>query len=293
MNTRRGFTLIELLVVIAIIAILAAILFPVFAKAREKARQISCASNEKQLALGLLQYVQDNDERYPTGDPWYGYYTGRGWAADIYPYVKSLGVYKCPDDPTTDTTGLNGLPGEIDDTVSYGFNWGTASGFTGNTGTQAALAAPSSTVLIFEVQGAHEWITNPTGDASQALFYNSSVGGNGGDGYAGNPGYIDTDGTTHKPQYATGAMGQPERYPTGYFVSETSGRHTDASNFALADGHVKYIRRQYVSPGQPNSNPACGQDQTGSPCSSSVGVAAGTGTIGQAPANFAATFSPL
>ena len=63
---RRGFTLIELLVVIAIIAILAAILFPVFAKAREKARQITCTSNEKQLGLAFLQYVQDYDETYPS-----------------------------------------------------------------------------------------------------------------------------------------------------------------------------------------------------------------------------------
>ena len=64
-DRRRGFTLIELLVVIAIIAILAAILFPVFAKAREKARQASCQSNEKQLGLAFLQYVQDNDEKFP------------------------------------------------------------------------------------------------------------------------------------------------------------------------------------------------------------------------------------
>jgi prepilin-type N-terminal cleavage/methylation domain-containing protein len=95
MNRRKGFTLIELLVVIAIIAILAAILFPVFAKAREKARQISCASNEKQLGLGIIQYVQDYDERFPD------YAGDYGWAGQIYPYVKSTGVYKCPDDSNT------------------------------------------------------------------------------------------------------------------------------------------------------------------------------------------------
>src|SRR5258707_9076849 len=66
-RTRAGFTLIELLVVIAIIAILAAILFPVFSKVREKARQTTCLSNEKQLGLGITQYLQDNDEMYPFG----------------------------------------------------------------------------------------------------------------------------------------------------------------------------------------------------------------------------------
>ncbi len=96
-TTRRGFTLIELLVVIAIIAILAAILFPVFAKAREKARQIACISDEKQLGLGFLQYFQDNDERAPffrvvpnTSTDWW---TSRmmNWKDLIYPYVKSGG----------------------------------------------------------------------------------------------------------------------------------------------------------------------------------------------------------
>jgi len=138
MRNRTGFTLIELLVVIAIIAILAAILFPVFAQAREKARQTTCLSNEKQIALAFLQYNQDYDEQFPgstdalkvidnpvqnpcavTGqggwnDPntsagiadwsWEMYDTGPGgearmtWDVLIQPYMKSTGAFTCPDD---------------------------------------------------------------------------------------------------------------------------------------------------------------------------------------------------
>lgn len=94
---RSGFTLIELLVVIAIIAILAAILFPVFAKAREKARQIACLSNEKQLGLGIMQYTQDNDEFYPISNDEIVGSGGGNWGQAIFPYVKSLDVFKCPD----------------------------------------------------------------------------------------------------------------------------------------------------------------------------------------------------
>src|ERR1700749_4186309 len=96
-NNTFGFTLIELLVVIAIIAILAAILFPVFAKVREKARQTSCLSNEKQLGLGFMQYFQYYDEKYPCGK-FNGGHFGSGWGGQIYTYVKSVGVFKCPDD---------------------------------------------------------------------------------------------------------------------------------------------------------------------------------------------------
>src|SRR5690606_28544578 len=84
----KGFTLIELLVVIAIIAILAAILFPVFARARENARRASCMSNEKQLALGLLMYTQDYDERLPD----YHGGTAPYFPDLIFPYVKSYQV---------------------------------------------------------------------------------------------------------------------------------------------------------------------------------------------------------
>lgn len=102
-QTRKGFTLIELLVVIAIIAILAAILFPVFAQVREKARETSCLSNKRQIVMGMLQYTQDNDEYIvPTGSAVRN--SGNGpnnynWEDSIYPYVKSEAAYNCPDDP--------------------------------------------------------------------------------------------------------------------------------------------------------------------------------------------------
>ena len=102
--SKRGFTLIELLVVIAIIAILAAILFPVFAKAREKARQSTCLSNVKQISLAFLSYISDYDKRTPHG---YWLPTGgpnvAGWSTRYHcamtctqPYIKNTQIYQCP-----------------------------------------------------------------------------------------------------------------------------------------------------------------------------------------------------
>jgi prepilin-type N-terminal cleavage/methylation domain-containing protein/prepilin-type processing-associated H-X9-DG protein len=108
--SKRGFTLIELLVVIAIIAILAAILFPVFAQARESARKTACLSNNKQVGLALMQYIQDYDEAYPpsrialsANDS--GTRT-HPWTVQIYPYMKNIQIVRCPSD-TTALPGAN------------------------------------------------------------------------------------------------------------------------------------------------------------------------------------------
>jgi prepilin-type N-terminal cleavage/methylation domain-containing protein/prepilin-type processing-associated H-X9-DG protein len=96
----HGFTLIELLVVIAIIAILAAILFPVFSQARERARQISCINNLNQLGKGTMMYLQENDDTYP---PFYGSDTpaAPSWSEVIMPFVKTVNVFACPSDYIT------------------------------------------------------------------------------------------------------------------------------------------------------------------------------------------------
>lgn len=130
---RKGFTLIELLVVIAIIAILAAILFPVFAQAREKARQTSCLSNVKQIGLGIQMYVQDYDEyvprnayadppRVPEGAHFTNCSSPR-WMDVIQPYVKNTQLHNCPSDPFAPISGTlpNGQPHTLGPNRKYVF----------------------------------------------------------------------------------------------------------------------------------------------------------------------------
>ena len=125
-GSRNAFTLIELLVVIAIIAILAAILFPVFARAREKARQTSCLSNQKQMGTAAQMYVQDYDERFPLS--YYVSTNAQGpcaftFLAAVEPYVKNRQIYQCPSEPKAmDIDGAFralGLPGG----ECGGFTW--------------------------------------------------------------------------------------------------------------------------------------------------------------------------
>ncbi|MCW3058771.1 MAG: prepilin-type N-terminal cleavage/methylation domain [Capsulimonas sp.] len=149
MNTIRnrftGFTLIELLVVIAIIAILAAILFPVFAKVREKARQTSCLSNEKQIGLAFLQYAQDGDERYPIDYDGAGHVDSNGvsvcWSEAIVPYMKSPQLLSCPSDSKSVKVNAN----------AYGFiSRSYAMAHDMSYAMLAQIPVPSLTVLMAE-----------------------------------------------------------------------------------------------------------------------------------------------
>ena len=119
---RKGFTLIELLVVIAIIAILAAILFPVFGRARENARRSSCQSNLKQIGLGFAQYRQDNDSYSVIEDTTIDG-KAAGWTDALQPYLKSTQIYQCPSDPVVPgASGGSAYYGSSYQPTDYGLN---------------------------------------------------------------------------------------------------------------------------------------------------------------------------
>ena len=147
-NQRRAFTLIELLIVIAIIAILAAILFPVFAQAREKARSTSCLSNLKQIGLATTMYAQDYEETMPIAtygiiDPKLGL-VQFPWSDALQPYSKSRLIIQCPDQPVTgDPDGF--------DTATPPHRFGAyAMADAMVTSTLSSLVRVSSSVLIAE-----------------------------------------------------------------------------------------------------------------------------------------------
>ena len=284
-SRRSGFTLIELLVVIAIIAILAAILFPVFAKAREKARQTTCSSNEKQLGLGFVQYAQDFDESLPCGSV-QGFSLagaqGSGWAGQIYNYVKATDVYRCPDDPN-----VSGVAGYY--VISYVFNWDLSpdQSTRGNTyaGNQVAKAnAPASTVLLCEAQnltqspayanGMTAQITLPEeGEPAAGTIVHSPCGW----------GPLDN---IYIGKQANGTL-SPAYKPGGYYATALMGQaagngllpnpvHTDGANYLALDGHVKWLRGSMVSDGV---TAATSTDAQGATAPNGNKSAAGTGSM--------------
>jgi prepilin-type N-terminal cleavage/methylation domain-containing protein/prepilin-type processing-associated H-X9-DG protein len=221
-----GFTLIELLVVIAIIAILAAILFPVFGRARENARRASCQSNLKQIGLGMAQYLQDFDEKYPrqTYDCYNAGNGGNGnpdcprWMDSTYTYVKSEQIYTCP---STTINNMYKYYGNGRNTYGWGAQWwlgtyvmnvsywGVASPKRGLIdGPHASdVVSPSTTFVVLERED------NPNPNAEVAWGYIS-----------------DTN--------ASGFLNKSASPPQ---MTTIIARHMDTTNVLYADGHVKAL----------------------------------------------------
>jgi len=169
MTKTRGFTLIELLVVIAIIAILAAILFPVFAKAREKARQTSCLSNVKQLMLGVMQYAQDYDETLCIGARWMTNDGWCWWTDALGPYVKNVQIFKCPSQPSR-THGYGWNYAEF----GYEYNDGASRNSYCET-TLAEIQYPATTILIGDDGGGSDRLLYRRTAANTADWHNGGA----------------------------------------------------------------------------------------------------------------------
>ncbi|CCW35610.1 prepilin-type N-terminal cleavage/methylation domain-containing protein [Chthonomonas calidirosea] len=253
---QRGFTLIELLVVIAIIAILAAILFPVFAQAREKARAITCLSNMKQIGTGLMMYLQDYDETYPMDQ----YFSDPGtwkdqhyWHDSIYPYIKNGdryanaagnlvtwgqgGIFHCPSFPSNQS-GQYGINNSISN--DGWCPWNPPSNV--HVATEAALPTPASTIVIAE-KGQND---APWGfavfDSAEWAWTDYVAPVNGVPTHNG-PHYDLDQSMNHDCDY-TNTNGSGTWDGCGLFPRY---RHTNTTNVAFCDGHAKAMTRGSIN----------------------------------------------
>jgi prepilin-type N-terminal cleavage/methylation domain-containing protein/prepilin-type processing-associated H-X9-DG protein len=298
-----AFPLIELLVVIAIIAILAAILFPVFAQAKEAAKKTDCLSNQKQADLALLMYCNDYDDWYPSGSRnnpnamgmmTDAYTFGLGWAGQIYPYTKNGALLKCPDDPTATMPANSMMAAMLPVSYSYNYN-------IGQTPAASLLTAPTNTVLFAEIKNDVAVVNAPdeigtsmmlpgvysgTGDGLNVLQITDGLGTM----IMGYPWPTVQTSGAYTATYETGILGgytlATVPYPTYYDLSLNngqSGRHSGGATYAMGDGHAKFFRPGQISPGANAGSSTDKQNPYGA--GAPFITAAGTGST------FAATFS--
>lgn len=217
MNTNRksAFTLIELLVVIAIIAMLAAILFPVFGRARENARRSACQSNLKQIGLGMMQYTQDYDERLPRSESARDIST---WVDNLQPYIKSNQIFICPSDSNP---YLPTAAGNLGRKSSYGINQIYAIDPAQNLFEANEInVSPTSLAAIEDSSG-----TVGVGD-SRGLYQVFAAGSTN----------VPVDLGANPPTFGLDVS-------NGVFV----GRHLNGGNFLFMDGHVKWQRLDKIN----------------------------------------------
>ncbi len=220
---RSGFTLIELLVVIAIIAILAAILFPVFARARENARRSSCMSNLKQIGLGILQYSQDFDEKMPRA--WYNSTDPNGggfpgdykWMDAIFPYVKSEQLFVCPS-----AAGDQYLYRQRDNTKFGSYNMNST-----YFGEAVDLKGPANAGMnIANIQSVATTILSTDGNSGFQLAWENKASAP----------------TRETLISGIGTISKTDNNGNDRNEGAAWGRHLDTYNVLFCDGHVKSMK---------------------------------------------------